>query len=120
MLVAYSDNVRGRAAIFTPAANGGWTSTPVALPDNATISIISTTDRSNLAYLDVTGFLDPDTLWRIDAATGQLAKAKSTPPRFDASNDVVEQFEATSTDGTKIPYFVVHRRASRSTAPRPR
>ncbi|MGN6620446.1 MAG: prolyl oligopeptidase family serine peptidase [Sphingomonas sp.] len=110
LLVAYSDNVRGRAAIYTPTANGGWTSTPVALPDNATINIISTTDRSNLAYLDVTGFLDPDTLWRLDASTGQLAKAKSTPPRFDASNDVVEQFEATSTDGTKIPYFVVHKK----------
>ena len=35
---------------------------------------------------------------------------KSLPARFDASNHVVEQFQATSTDGTKVPYFVVHRR----------
>ncbi|TPG43641.1 S9 family peptidase [Sphingomonas koreensis] len=110
LLVVYSDNVRGRAATYTPAANGGWTSTPIALPDNATIGVVSSTDRSDLAYLDVTGFLDPDTLWRIDAATGQLAKVRSTPPRFDASDDVVEQFEATSTDGTRIPYFVVHKK----------
>jgi prolyl oligopeptidase len=32
------------------------------------------------------------------------------PARFDAANSVVEQFEATSTDGTKVPYFIVHRR----------
>jgi prolyl oligopeptidase len=32
---------------------------------------------------------------------------KQSPPRFDASKDVVEQSEATSKDGTKIPYFVV-------------
>ncbi|HEU4960761.1 MAG TPA: prolyl oligopeptidase family serine peptidase [Sphingomonas sp.] len=110
LLVAYSDNVRGRAAVYTPAAGGGWTARPLALPDNATIGIVSTTDRSDAAYLDVTGFLDPDTLWKVDAATGALAKSKATPPRFDASNDMVEQFEATSTDGTKIPYFVVRRK----------
>jgi prolyl oligopeptidase len=34
---------------------------------------------------------------------------KTLPPKFDASRDEVEQFEATSSDGTKIPYFVVHR-----------
>ena len=32
------------------------------------------------------------------------------PPKFDASNLVAEQREATSSDGTKIPYFLVHRR----------
>ena len=31
---------------------------------------------------------------------------KSLPARFDASGLVTEQFEATSKDGTKIPYFV--------------
>src|SRR6202012_5491707 len=33
---------------------------------------------------------------------------KTAPARFDASKDVVEQFFATSKDGTKIPYFIVH------------
>src|SRR5262249_51489749 len=35
---------------------------------------------------------------------------KTLPPKFDASKDVVEQFQATSSDGTQIPYFVVHRK----------
>ena len=36
---------------------------------------------------------------------------KTLPARFDASKDVVEQFWATSKDGTKIPYFVVRPKA---------
>jgi prolyl oligopeptidase len=32
------------------------------------------------------------------------------PPKFDASGLTVDQREATSSDGTKIPYFIVHRK----------
>ena len=39
-----------------------------------------------------------------------LKTAKTLPSQFDASNLVVEQLEATSKDGTKIPYFVVRRK----------
>jgi prolyl oligopeptidase len=35
---------------------------------------------------------------------------KTLPAQFDASRDVVEQLEATSKDGTRVPYFVVHAR----------
>ena len=34
---------------------------------------------------------------------------RTTPARFDAAGLKVDQFEATSSDGTKVPYFVVHR-----------
>jgi prolyl oligopeptidase len=44
----------------------------------------------------------------VDTATGKVAVVKSLPAMFDASNDVIEQHEATSKDGTKIPYFIVH------------
>ena len=39
-----------------------------------------------------------------------LENAKSLPAQFDASQDVVEQLEAKSKDGTMVPYFVVHRK----------
>ena len=35
---------------------------------------------------------------------------KTLPALFDASPYVVQQLEATSTDGTKVPYFIVHRK----------
>jgi prolyl oligopeptidase len=45
-----------------------------------------------------------------DAASGVVKEAKTLPPQFDASRDIVEQLTAVSKDGTKVPYFVVRRR----------
>jgi prolyl oligopeptidase len=110
LLLVVSDNVRGRAYVYTPAADGEWARRPLALADNATIGVVADTDRSDHAYLAVTGFLQPTTLYALDAAGGEPRAVKTLPAKFDASRDVVEQFEATSTDGTRVPYFVVHRR----------
>lgn len=109
LIVTITDNVRGRAFVMTPGAKA-WSTTPLKLQDNATINVVATSDKSDKAYADVTGFLDPTTLWSVDAVNGKTAKVKSLPARFDGSNLVVEQFEATSTDGTKIPYFIVHKK----------
>ena len=108
LLLVVSDNVRGRAFVYSHGGSG-WTSRPLALPDNATVGVAATTDRSDHAYLDITGFLTPTTLYALDAGAGEPRAIKTLPAKFDASRDVVEQFEATSSDGTKVPYFVVHR-----------
>lgn len=109
VILAINDNVRGRVQVLTPTT-AGWTSKPVALPDNATIAIAGATDRSDKACLSVAGFLAPTTLWALDAADPAPApvQVKAMPARFDAAGLVVEQFEAVSTDGVKIPYFIVH------------
>ena len=109
ILTSY-DNVRGRAAVFTPAPDGGWTSVRLALPDDSSISIVSTSDQDDRAFLEATSFLTPTTLWLDDAWSGSLDRVKARPPKFDASNLVTDQFEAVSKDGTLVPYFVVHRR----------
>lgn len=107
VILTINDNVRGRVLVLAPG-QGGWTTTAVTLPDNATISIAGATDRSDTAYLSVSGFLAPTTLWTLDAAHPAPRQVKAMPARFDATDLVVDQFEATSTDGTKIPYFIVH------------
>jgi prolyl oligopeptidase len=75
---------------------------------NAAVGVNAASDLDDTLYYSVEGFLSPTHLWRADAATGAQADIKDLPARFDASGDTVEQFEATSTDGTKIPYFIVH------------
>jgi prolyl oligopeptidase len=107
VIVTITDNVRGRALAFTPTPKG-WASKPLALPDNSAISVGSISSRSDIAFVNVAGFLDPNTLWSVDVAKGSAAKVKALPAKFDASKHVVEQFEAVSSDGTKIPYFIVH------------
>ena len=110
IVAVVTDNVRGRAMVFSSSGKG-WASRAVPLPDNATIDIASTTDRSDKAYLTVAGFLLPTALEALDVGgMSAPARVKALPAKFDASRDVVEQFEAVSTDGTKVPYFVVHRR----------
>ncbi len=107
LLVAVYENVKG--VLYSYAfADGAWTRTKLDLPPNASIGVISTRDQDDKVFANVAGFLEPDALYFGDAATGKFEKVKSLPPRFDASGMQVEQFEATSKDGTKVPYFVVH------------
>jgi prolyl oligopeptidase len=110
LIVTTFDNVRGRAWVYRRSADGSWRHAPLELPDNATIKITSSDIHSDQAFLSVAGFLEPSSLWELDARTYSLVQVKTLPPKFDASKDTVEQFEATSSDGTKIPYFVVHPR----------
>ncbi|MFL6732178.1 MAG: prolyl oligopeptidase family serine peptidase [Sphingomicrobium sp.] len=110
LLVSVLDNVRGRTLVYQPGPNGTWTRSALELPDNSTLSISDTSRTDNQAILAVTSFLTPPSLWLADAATGKAREIMQQPPKFDASNLVAEQREAVSSDGTKIPYFLVHRR----------
>jgi len=110
LLVSILDNVRGRTLLFRPGKDGGWSRSALELPDNSTIGIADTSRTENKAIVAVTSFLKPPSLWLADAATDRAHEIMQQPPKFDASNLVAEQREAVSTDGTKIPYFLVHRR----------
>jgi len=110
LLVSVLDNVRGRTLVYRPGPKDSWTRSALELPDNSTLAITDTSRTDNQAILAVTSFLTPPSLWLADAATGKAREIMQQPPKFDASNLVAEQREAVSTDGTKIPYFLVHRR----------
>ncbi|HEX4738301.1 MAG TPA: prolyl oligopeptidase family serine peptidase [Allosphingosinicella sp.] len=110
LLVSILDNVRGRTLLFTPGPNGTWHRAQLPLPDNSSVGVIDASNTSDQAFISVTSFLTPPSLWLADAATGQAHQIKAQPPKFDSSNLVAEQHEAVSSDGTKIPYFLVHRR----------
>lgn len=112
LLVSILDNVRGRAFAYD-FVEGGWRSTEIALPRNATIGLAAASDQNEQAMFTVTGYLTPTSLWFYDGADGRLETLKTTPPRFDASRHVVEQLEAASRDGTRIPYFLIRPREMR-------
>ena len=106
-------NVRGHALVYTPTPGGHWHQQRLALPDQSSIDIIATSFDSDQAFLAVTGFLAPTTLWLVKDA-GAPVKVKELPGKFDSSISVVEQREAVSKDGTRVPYFIVHPRDMRS------
>ncbi len=107
VLVAAYENVKGRALVFHRGADGAWIRQSLPLPDKASVSLVDADDSSDRAFIRVESFLDPTTLYLADAAKGTAEPIKTLPARFDAAKDVVEQFEAVSKDGTKVPYFVV-------------
>jgi prolyl oligopeptidase len=103
------DNVRGRVSVFTDKGEfGGWQQNPLQAPENVAIHLGSSSRKQEKAFYTYEGFLTPPTLNLANVAALTSDKIKEAPAKFDASNDIVEQFEATSRDGTKIPYFVVH------------
>ncbi|MES1202068.1 MAG: prolyl oligopeptidase family serine peptidase, partial [Pseudomonadota bacterium] len=109
VLVAGYQNVRGRVLRF--ALDGhGWTRTSVALPENGAVGFAGASPRECLAFAVFEDFLTPSTLYALEAHATTARAVKSLPAMFDASPYVTEQFEATSRDGTRVPYFVVHRR----------
>jgi prolyl oligopeptidase len=107
LLVTLLDNVRGRASMFTRSAGGTWRGAPVALPDDMAVKISDASPNATSAYLTVAGYLQPQSQWRVDGVTGNAGMLRALPAQFDASHHMVEQFEATSSDGTRIPYTIV-------------
>jgi prolyl oligopeptidase len=74
-------------------------------------------DRSNMFWMNLSTFLTPSRLFLFDAEAGvstiqsqlqTLPPLKSLPAYFDSSSLVESQFFATSSDGTLVPYFILH------------
>ena len=109
LLLTTLEHVQGRAYDLSREKSGKWVSRKLDIPDNRTVGIVSTNAADDQFFLSLSGFLTPSSIELGDAASGKLQVVKTLPAQFDASKDVVEQLEATSADGTKVPYFVVHR-----------
>ena len=103
--VSILDNVVGKV-LKIDFENGEWAIREVALPDNATLGVSTASSETDEIMFTSTDFLTPSTLWYTDG-TGDPEALKTSPSFFDSTGMDVEQFEATSKDGTKIPYFLV-------------
>lgn len=108
LVVALFDNVRGSVQVYDPK---DWSHARLDLPENVTVGVGSASETDDRIFVSVAGYLNPSSLYLADAAAGSADVVKSLPAKFDATGMTVDQFEATSADGTKIPYFVVHKDA---------
>ncbi len=110
LILTTLENVQGRAYVCHPVAKGAWTRTKLAVGDNLSVFVLTTDEASDRFVLGETGFLTPASVLMGDAAQNTLVALKTQRSQFDASKLKVEQIFATSTDGTRVPYFVVHRK----------
>lgn len=105
VLVLTLDNVRSRLASHT-LADRKWTRTDVPLPGQGAASIPAASDFADVYFVSYQDFLTPSSLW-LSAAGAKPEKVKTMPTFFDAEGMQIQQYETTSKDGAKIPYFVV-------------
>ncbi|HEY0757711.1 MAG TPA: prolyl oligopeptidase family serine peptidase [Acidisarcina sp.] len=103
-------HVQGRAYVCTVDPSGVWTKKNLPLPENISVDIAATGESTDQFFLTTEGFLSPNSLLSGQAGTGELSVVKSLPAQFDPTHLVVEQLQATSRDGARVPYFVVHRK----------
>jgi len=107
LIVNVLNNVRGELRRYR-YQQGAWTSEKVPAPDFGTVGVVALSPYSNRYFFTFTNFIQPTTLYLAEE-NGSVAEVKRLPAMFDAGGLVVDQHEATSADGTKIPFFVVHR-----------
>jgi len=118
VLVAGTQNVRGR--ILRYAFDGReWVESQIPMPPNGAVGLSASSPTESTAFAVFKDFLRPDTLFALDARSGGSRTVQSQPALFDSSGMISEQFEATSRDGTKIPYFVVRKRDATMTGEAP-
>jgi prolyl oligopeptidase len=120
VFAAVTENVVGHVEQFRWGDVDGdaWTSQRLALPEGGSADIAATDDYGPDALFSQQGYLDPPALFAYDDdRDAPPRRIKALPPRFDASAMVTEQFEATSKDGTKVPYFVTRPRVLHGPAP---
>jgi prolyl oligopeptidase len=107
------ENVKSRIVEFT-RVDGKWQQRKVDAPAFGTLEVHSLDAiASDDYFLTVTDFLNPTTMYLAHSGNDQRTALKSLPGFFDARPYVVKQFQATSRDGTQVPYFVVMNKQAR-------
>ncbi len=113
LLVSLLDNVNAelRRFRFEPASaesEGQWIGEKVEAPEFGSIGVVSTSDDDDRFFFSYSSYLQPSTLYLAEG-DGTARAVDRLPALFDTEGLVVRQLEATSADGTRVPYFVVHR-----------
>jgi len=107
-LLSINDNVASKILTLEPDEDS-WKTSEITLPGIGQANIAFANKDEATVYINYEGFLTPDSLLKYDVTSGETSPLKSLPAMFDTEGLVVHQRESTSKDGTKIPYFVVHK-----------
>lgn len=108
ILVSELENVRTHVYRLQPRADGGWDRAQLETPPFGRVAVSAfDEDESDDYWLTLSDFLTPTTLAIGTLPGGAPAKLKSLPAFFSAQGLKIEQHEAVSKDGTRVPYFLV-------------
>jgi prolyl oligopeptidase len=104
------DNVSSRPFLLRES-NGQWTRTALDVPAFGTANVSGIDpNESDDCFITIADYLTPSTLYRGVAGEPGRERLKGLPAFFKADRLEIQQFQAVSKDGTRIPYFQVSRK----------
>ncbi len=109
LYLTISEDVKSRIFQYE-FADGEWSRKEVPLAPMSAAYVTSVPRDKGFILFHETGFLHPPQLFRLDEKSFEKTLVQSLPARFNPDGYVVNQYFATSLDGTKVPYFAVHKK----------
>ncbi len=104
LLFTTLDNVRGRLYRLS-FDDEGWKTQEIELPGLGSVRLVSSSDVDDSFFFTYSDFVTPSSLFLV-GNDSKPKQVKSSPTWFDSTGMTVNQYEATSKDGTRIPYFI--------------
>ena len=95
--------------VFMSRENDAWQATTLPLPEKGILGVHNTSAKRADFMYTFSNSVRPSALHWYNFETGATEQLQQTPPRFDASGMKLTRRFATSADGTKVPYFVMHK-----------
>ena len=118
LLLDTLSNVRGQI-MMAHHTSDGWKLDPMDIPEGGEASVSSADPYTDKILVSFQNFTTPPSLFAVNLEKSPLTKKgdlrkpellKSLPAQYNASDVVTEQKEVTSRDGTKVPYFLIHKK----------
>ncbi|MBS2008561.1 MAG: S9 family peptidase [Cyanobacteria bacterium SZAS TMP-1] len=110
MILTELDNVSSRPYQLE-LKDKNWLRSKIQAPDFGTVSIRGIDpDESDDYFMTVANFLTPTSLYLGTAGEDKRELLKHLPAYFKTDGLEIQQFDARSKDGTRVPYFQVSRK----------
>jgi prolyl oligopeptidase len=113
---AIFENVVGTIHVFHRQADGHWQGKTLPMPTGGSTAVSAVDAWGPEAQFTFESYLTPPTLYQTDGTAAPRA-IKSQKPVFDASGLAADQHWAVSKDGTRIPYFLIHKKGRTGPVP---
>ena len=117
VLVSLLDEVVGELHRFR-LDDGSWIGEQIEAPSPGTVDVVSTGEADNRFFFTYSSFIQPTTLYFADGEAA-VEPIRTLPALFDADDLEISRYHAVSSDGTRIPYFVVREEGAAATSEQP-
>lgn len=107
LFVEYMVDAKSKLEIYS---NAGIYLGDVELPGICSVSGLSGSEDSNIAFYSYSSYNTPGTIYKYNTDTGESEEYFSPEVKFSPDDFVVKQEFYTSKDGTQIPMFIIHKK----------